>query len=64
LTIACDDGGNYLLLDCSNERRGTVYFLGLESADPDDPPALDSLTVVAHSFTELREQLELDDFDD
>jgi len=61
LPICYDDGGNYLLLDCSDERRGTVYFLSLEAADEDEegePPALESLTVIARSFSELQAQLE------
>jgi cell wall assembly regulator SMI1 len=60
LPICYDDGGNYLLLDCSDARRGMVYFLSLEAADEDDEgesPALESLTVVARSFSELLEQL-------
>jgi hypothetical protein len=44
LPIAYDSGGNHLLLDTAEGRRGTIYFLGLESADPDDPPSLDSLS--------------------
>jgi len=58
LPIAYDSGGNYLLLDTADGRRGTIYFLSLESADPDDPPSLDSLAVVASSFTELRTQVD------
>lgn len=61
LPICYDDGGSYLLLDCSDERRGMVYFLSLEAADEDEegePPALESLTVIARSFSELLAQLE------
>lgn len=61
LPICYDSGGNYLLLDCSDEHRGTVYFLGLESADLEDSPGLESLTVVARSFSELLSQLKSDD---
>ena len=60
LPIAYDSGGNYLLLDCSDARRGRVYFLGLEAADPGRPPSVESLTLVANTFSELRPQLESD----
>jgi hypothetical protein len=58
IPIAYDRGGNYLLLDCSDARRGCVYFLGLESADPESPPSRDSLTLVSRSFKDFRGQLD------
>jgi hypothetical protein len=60
LPIAYDSGGNYVLLDCNESRGGRVYFMGLELADPDVPPSLDSLILVANSFDDFMERLEAD----
>ena len=54
LPVAYDSGGNWWLLDCSDEQtRGAVYFVDLENAVEDEPPSRADMLFIAAKFGEL-----------
>lgn len=56
LPIACDPGGNLLVLDCTNNKSGIFFWDHELEADDEDQPSMENISFIAKDIDDLLNQ--------